>query len=113
FVSSPHMNVGAFTTEDFVSRSGEEYAVNTKIKELETQLASYQDKMRVLDKRRAEICEQIWFHFEEGLKEMFMENIFYSHRKLRLAHEKPGPLFHRIQQEGIVFYGRDVLHQEL
>ncbi len=34
-------------------------------------------------------------------------------KKLQLAQSQPGPLFHRIQAEGILFYGQDVLHQEL
>lgn len=33
-------------------------------------------------------------------------------KKLKLARLKPGPLFHRVQEEGILFYGQDVLHQE-
>jgi hypothetical protein len=31
---------------------------------------------------------------------------------LQLAIAQPSPLFRRIREEGIVFYGQDVLHQE-
>jgi hypothetical protein len=71
----------------------------------------------VLEKNVDEV-EAFHFIIDNIFTDIYLETGIYFYldvvnpEKLQIAHEQPGPLFHRIQKEGIVFYGRDVLHQE-
>jgi histidinol dehydrogenase len=75
------------------------------------------DMLLVLEKNVDEV-EAFHFIIDNIFTDIYLETGIYFYldvvnpEKLQIAHEQPGPLFHRIQKEGIVFYGRDVLHQE-
>ncbi|MBM3236980.1 hypothetical protein FJZ31_11875 [Candidatus Poribacteria bacterium] len=74
------------------------------------------ETLLVLEENVAEV-DTFDFIVDNILCDIYLElGIYFSldvmnPKKLQLALMQPGPLFHRIQKEGILFYGQDVLHQ--
>lgn len=75
-------------------------------------------KMLLVLEKNVDEVDAFHYIIDNIFTDIYLETGIYFYldvvnpKKLQIAHEQPGPLFQRIQREGIVFYGAENEHNQ-